>query len=173
MKCTHCGADLPDGSTVCFECGATQQASAQTNAQPPHFTPTPMTNQNTQAPFNATQAPQTKKCQNCGADLPASATVCFQCGAPQNVASPNYGTPVMQNAATGTSKSKILAALLAFFLGCYGIDQFYLGFTKNAIIRIIVTIVTCSVGGVIWGIIDCIRITTGAIKVDAHGNPIL
>lgn len=169
MKCTNCGADLPNGSTVCFECGAAQQTSAQTPT--PNSAPT--VNGNVQPPVSAPEAPQTKKCQNCGAELPAGATVCFNCGAPQNVTRTNYGTPVTQTPTTGTSKSKILAALLAFFFGCYGIDQFYLGFTKTGIIRIVVTLVTCSVGGVIWGIVDCIRIATGAIKVDAHGNPIL
>ena len=62
--------------------------------------------------------------------------------------------------------------LLAVLFGSYGIDQFYLGFVKRGVARIVVTTVTCGTGGLIWGIIDCVRIAKGIINVDAHGNPI-
>ncbi len=39
-----------------------------------------------------------------------------------------------------TSKSRIAAALLAFFLGTLGIHQFYLGNTLSGVIRIVVTL---------------------------------
>lgn len=166
MKCTNCGAELPEGSTVCFECGAPQQAPSTTTT-PNTTTQSPATN-NVYAPEKGKN-----KCKNCGADLPDGATVCFECGSPQNVVKSDNGTVTAQVPATGTTKSKVLAAILAFFFGCYGIDQFYLGFVKTGIIRIVVTFVTCSIGGVIWGIVDCVRIATGSIKVDAKGNPII
>ena len=163
MKCTNCGAELPEGSTVCFECGAPQQAPSTTTTQNTTF----------QSPATNVNAPQKSKCHNCGAALPEGATVCFECGSPQNVVRTNNGTVTTQAPATGKPKSKILAAILAFLWGAYGIDQFYLGFTKTGIIRIVVSVVTCCVGGVIWGIVDCIRIATGSINVDAKGNPIV
>ena len=47
-------------------------------------------------------------------------------------------------------KSKMAAGLLGIFLGAWGVHQFYLGDTKKGIIRIVVSLVTCGIGG-IWG----------------------
>ncbi len=164
MKCTNCGAELPEGSTVCFECGAAQQAQSAT--------PNPNTTAQTSS-TTTVNVPQKIKCKNCGAELSEGATVCFECGSPQNVVRTNNGNVTAQAPAMGKPKSKILAAVLCFLWGAYGIDQFYLGYTKTGIIRIVVSVVTCCVGGVIWGIVDGIRILTGAINVDAKGNPII
>lgn len=69
------------------------------------------------------------------------------------------------------NKSKIAAGLLGIFLGAWGVHNFYLGFTKKAVIQIIVTVVTCGVGG-IWGFIEGILILVGNINADANGNPL-
>lgn len=166
MKCTNCGAELIEGSTVCFECGAPQQAPTTTNTSDT-IKQSPMTN-NAYAPEKGKN-----KCKNCGTDLPDGATVCFECGSPQNVVKSDNGFVPAQVPKTGKTKSKVVAAILAFFLGCYGIDQFYLGFVTTGIIRIVVTFLTSGIGGIIWGILDCVRIATGSIKVDAKGNPII
>lgn len=68
-------------------------------------------------------------------------------------------------------KSKMAAGLLGIFLGAWGVHNFYLGFTKKAIIQIIVTLVTCGVGG-IWGFVEGILILCGKIDADADGNPL-
>lgn len=178
MKCTNCGADLPQGSTVCFECGAPQQTTP-TNSE--NSTPAqPYANQaNTPnqpyAPNQFNNAPQGNRCRTCGAVLPDGATVCFQCGAPQNVVNngPAYNQAPNGVPMPGAHKSKVGAALLAFFFGAYGVDQFYLGYVKTGVIRLVVSAVTCGTGGVIWGIVDCVRIATGSIAVDAKGNPII
>lgn len=68
-------------------------------------------------------------------------------------------------------KSKMAAGLLGIFLGAWGIHNFYLGFTKKAIIQIVVTLVTCGIGG-IWGFIEGILILCGKIDADADGNPL-
>ena len=168
MKCTNCGAELPEGSTVCFECGAPQQS--------PAATPTPDTTAQNSTPVNT--AP-TVKCINCGAEIAEGSTVCFECGAPQNVAKTTpTATPTQTPNATpvtnmGKAKSKVLAAILAILWGSYGIDQFYLGYVKKGFIRIIVTVVTCFIGGVIWGIVDGVKILNGTINTDANGNPII
>jgi predicted RNA-binding Zn-ribbon protein involved in translation (DUF1610 family) len=54
-----------------------------------------------------------KYCQGCAAQLHASARACPQCGA-------------SQGGAAG-EKSRVAAALLAFFLGSFGVHKFYLG----------------------------------------------
>lgn len=66
-------------------------------------------------------------------------------------------------------KSKTIALLLAFFLGGYGIHQFYLGNKKIAITQLVLTILgylTVVIGiGIalilavgVWAIVDMIRI---------------
>ncbi len=69
-------------------------------------------------------------------------------------------------------KKKMTAALLGILLGAWGIHNFYLGFTKKAIIQIIVSVCTCGIGG-IWGFIEGIMILTGSINTDANGNPLV
>lgn len=68
-------------------------------------------------------------------------------------------------------KSKMAAGLLGIFLGAWGVHNFYLGFTKKAVIQIIVTLVTCGIGG-IWGFVEGILILCGKIDADADGNPL-
>ena len=69
-------------------------------------------------------------------------------------------------------KKKMTAALLGILLGAWGVHNFYLGFTKKAIIQIIVSVCTCGIGG-IWGFIEGIMILTGSINQDADGNPLV
>ena len=69
-------------------------------------------------------------------------------------------------------KQKLVAGLLGIFLGAWGIHQFYLGDNKKGIIRIVVTLVTCGIGG-IWGFIEGILILCGNINMDAQGNPLV
>lgn len=51
-------------------------------------------------------------CRGCGKEIHASALACPHCGARQRV---------------GTGKNKVIAGLLAIFLGGFGIHRFYLG----------------------------------------------
>ena len=41
------------------------------------------------------------------------------------------------------SEKKMIAALLAFFLGSLGAHKFYLGYTKEGIIHIVLALFTC------------------------------
>ena len=68
-------------------------------------------------------------------------------------------------------KSKMAAGLLGIFLGAWVVHQFSLGDTKKGIIRIVVSLVTCGIGG-IWGFIEGIMILCGKITTDAQGNPL-
>ena len=69
-------------------------------------------------------------------------------------------------------KQKLVAGLLGIFLGAWGIHQFYLGDHQKGILRIVVTLVTCGIGG-IWGFIEGILILCGNINTDAQGNPLV
>ena len=124
-------------------------------------------------------------CKNCGKEIDSNAAICVGCGYAVGTGSNfchNCGQPVAPGAAVCTScgvaltapvaageqKSKLVAVLLAFFLGGIGIHDFYLGYTKYGIIKIILTLCT-GVGGGIWALIDFIRLLTGSLHTDANG----
>lgn len=124
-------------------------------------------------------------CKNCGKEIDSNAAICVGCGYAVGTGSNfchNCGQPVAPGAAVCTScgvaltapvaageqKSKLVAVLLAFFLGGIGIHDFYLGYTKYGIIKIILSLCT-GVGGGIWALIDFIRLLTGSLHTDANG----
>lgn len=65
-----------------------------------------------------------KFCWDCGATISARAAICPNCGVPQNsnVVAGSYSAPTVN-----ATKSKLVAGLLAIFLGGLGIHKFYLG----------------------------------------------
>lgn len=137
-------------------------------------------------------------CRNCGQQYVADdAVMCVKCGAQKGTGNnfcPNCGQPTQPNsqvclncgvslAAYGpkSSKSKLCAGLLGIFLGCFGVHNFYLGYTSKAVIQLVVTIVgivlSCVVVGAfavlameIWGLVEGIMILCGKIDRDGQGN---
>lgn len=101
-----------------------------------------------------------KFCSNCGKEINPGAVICTNCGA-----SVKATTTVV---ASGEQKSKLVAVLLAFFLGGIGIHDFYLGYNKYGVIKIVLTCCT-GVGGGIWALVDFIRLLTGSLDTDANG----
>ena len=127
-------------------------------------------------------------CKNCGAQMDPNAAICVKCGFQKGTGNKychNCGSETAQGAAVCTScgsalsavpagqeqKSKLVAVLLAFFVGGFGIHDFYLGYSKNGIIKIVLTVCT-GVGGSIWALIDFIRLLTGSLDKDANGVPL-
>jgi TM2 domain-containing membrane protein YozV len=47
------------------------------------------------------------------------------------------------------AEKKVVAGILGVLLGAWGIHKFYLGYTKEGVIQIVITICTCGIGGVI------------------------
>ena len=126
-------------------------------------------------------------CKNCGSQVDPNAAICVKCGYQMGTGNNfchNCGNPVAPGAAicttcgyaqtpaapvvNGEQKSKLVATLLCFFLGGIGIHDFYLGNSKNGILKIVLTVCT-GVGGGIWALIDFIRLLTGSIHTDANG----
>lgn len=138
-------------------------------------------------------------CKNCGKEMNENAAVCLACGAEKDTGKgycANCGSKVNENAAVCLScganiitkggsgqtgdKQKIVAGLLAIFLGHLGIHWFYLGLTKKGVINIVLTFVAAILcfmaigifallGIWVYNIITAVSIFTGKQK-DAEGN---
>ena len=57
------------------------------------------------------------------------------------------------------AEKKIVAGIFGLLLGGLAIHKFYLGYTKEGIIQIIVTVFTCGLGGIIGFIEGIIYLT--------------
>lgn len=113
-------------------------------------------------------------CPNCGSETNEMAAVCTNCG----VALKGKG-------ATGTGvtgeKSKLVAGLLAIFLGHIGLHEFYLGEKQKGLYKIIASVISAvlvvfvGIGFIgfvaiwVWNIIDAVKIFQGKVT-DADGN---
>ncbi len=104
--CYGCGALMHVSAVDCPSCGARQPNMAQ------------------ESPFAALAGRGLRAsydqvfCRACGRGLHSQASVCPHCGAPQ-ASGPTEAAP--------PEKSRIAAAMLAFFLGGFGVHKFYLG----------------------------------------------
>ena len=94
-----------------------------------------------------------KFCQNCGEATQANQAMCTKCGA----------ALVAKTQVTET-KNKIAAGLLGIFLGWAGVHKFYLGYSKEGIIMLVISlgagIITC---GVATGVMSIIGLIEGII----------
>ena len=120
-------------------------------------------------------------CKNCGKEIHPQAVVCPSCGVPpmlekkfcQNcgeVTQPNQamctkcGVALMTRTLSSDAKNKVTAGLLGIFLGWIGVHKFYLGYNKEAIIMLVISlgagIITC---GVATGVISIIGLIEGII----------
>jgi TM2 domain-containing membrane protein YozV len=80
--------------------------------------------------------------------------------------SPVTGEPLSE-------KSKVIAGLLQLLglFGLVGIGRIYLGYTGLGVAQLVVGLVTCGIGAVVWGIIDAIMILTDKVR-DPQGRPL-
>ena len=112
------------------------------------------------------------KCTNCGTRKGLgrikshSIEVCEFCGAKLNNNIDELNIKI---------KNKLLAGLLALFLGGMGIHRFYLGYIKIGIVQLSLWVLGYFTGDItwvivqIWALIESILIFLGKIK-DSEGN---
>ena len=110
-----------------------------------------------------------KFCMYCGSELKSESSFCPNCGSPVDGEKKSETTTV--KVTNGDAKSRIAAGLLGIFLGGWGVHNFYLGYTDKGVIQIVVTFLTCGLGG-LWGFIEGILILCGNINEDANGVPL-
>ena len=93
-------------------------------------------------------------------------------GQAPNAAQPAYG----QQAYATPPKQWVLALVLAFFLGGFGVHNFYLGYTTRGIIQLVLTITLVGAPiSAIWALIEFIMIImrSGSYGYDASGQPLV
>ncbi|MDD3886988.1 MAG: NINE protein [Victivallaceae bacterium] len=95
-------------------------------------------------------------CQKCGKEIPESSSFCTACGA-------SIEAPAAQAAADPNAvepKNRLVYALLAWFLGMFGVHNFYAGRIGRGVAQLILTL-TC-IGALvtaIWVIVDLFTVT--------------
>ena len=77
----------------------------------------------------------------------------------------NYNPQQMN---TEPTKDKLVAGLLAIFLGTLGIHKFYLGYTKSGVIMLLVSLFTFGVGATVMAVIALIEGILYLTKSDAE-----
>lgn len=95
-------------------------------------------------------------CRNCGQPVDEKAVACTKCGVSPMAESKfchNCGAPTQSNQAVCTkcgvslgrvvsgAKNKVTAGLLGIFLGGFGVHKFYLGYTKEGVIMLVIWLV--------------------------------
>lgn len=78
----------------------------------------------------------------------------------------NFG--YQQAAVPAGSKDKVIAGILGILLGALGIHKFYLGYTKEGLIMLLVTILTFGIAGFVMGVIGLVEGILYLTKDDAE-----
>ena len=110
--CEACGRALPEGARFCVQCGTPSGIGAEGRALAP-------------SPPNLGPGREVF-CRACGRAINAMAPTCPGCGAPQSAARGGFG-----------EKSRIAAAVLAIFLGGFGVHKFYLARPFQGIVYVL------------------------------------
>ncbi len=83
---------------------------------------------------------------------------------------PSFPPPPQQSygnlSASGPEKDFVVAFILSWLLGIFGVDRFYLGYTGLGVVKLL------TAGGCgVWALIDLILLVTGNMS-DSQGRPL-
>ena len=100
-------------------------------------------------------------CTKCGGQNDDLAQYCSTCQAPLTSVSGNVGYQPLQSVNQGQltdwkamgADKKLTAGLCGILVGSLGIHKFILGYTTEGIIQIVISVVTCGMGGIV-GLIE-------------------
>lgn len=145
MNCIKCGAEIPPNARFCPYCGAEQ--TAKTNPDPAN-------------PFEYTDPYRQEAEQDSGEDgyygysdmnTPPEGEAWYS--------DPSYRMPdyMMQGEIPPGAKSRVTAGVLAILLGALGVHKFYLGYIKQGVITLLITILTFGIAGTVMEIIGVIE----------------
>lgn len=163
--CANCGGQLNPGAAVCMRCGVAANYGQQVYRGPQQ------------------QGYQGGPQQQAYGYNPG-AQQGYQ-GGPQQQVYPNgyngyngnvqrgYPDPAAKDAWVPAGKDKTTAILLCFFLGGFGIHNFYLGENKKGILRLVLTLfcwlIVPAIGVSVLVIIDFIKMLIGSYTFDPEG----
>ena len=104
-------------------------------------------------------------CKDCGAEISDNAEICPKCGCRQKECKVVVTT--FQHNVGSSNKSRLVAAVLCFFLGGIGVHRFYVGKIGTGILMLL------TFGGFgVSVLIDFILICCGSFE-DEYGRPLL
>lgn len=108
-------------------------------------------------------------CPKCGALNNETDAVCYHCQTPLAAQSgyqspggyqpiqPSYATPPARSWQEMGADKKLAAGLCGILLGGFGIHKFILGYQTEGLIMLLITLLTCGLGGVIMHIIGIVE----------------
>jgi len=120
ITCPRCGSDNRDNSPNCINCGAPLSVAPVRDISQP-------------------SGVYQKPCINCNRMINSSLPTCPYCGANQSIRTADQFTAAVNQFApmAGQQHNKLVAGLLAIFLGTFGVHKFYLGQSVQGILYLI------------------------------------
>ena len=105
-------------------------------------------------------------CTKCGAQNDDYTQICLQCQAPLPAMAgyqpiqppaPMYGQQAMQDWKQMGADKKIAAGICGILIGSLGIHKFVLGYQREGVIMLLVSLLTCGIGAPIMSIIGIVE----------------
>ncbi len=119
------------------------------------------------------------QCPYCGNDVPPGVSTCPSCGAsiPADsrqparpaVAPQTQYAPPAASLGQGVAKSQTVYVILGILLGCFGVHDFYAGYTGKGVAQLLITVLSCGAAAWVSWIWAIIEICT--VHNDAKGIP--
>jgi len=108
-------------------------------------------------------------CRYCGNQILTTAAMCMKCGSP--IDSLSNGT--RNNNSARNPKSRTCYILLAFFLGYFGVHNFYAGYAGRGIVQLLICIFTWWLFFPLIFLLVWILIEMISVREDSDGNPFI